>query len=49
MQGGYGSANYNYTEKLGVSLFFQSITTLIVGPCTGYASVAFGYLGDNIR
>jgi len=48
IQGGYGRVNFEYTEKMGVSIFFQTITTLVVGPATGYAALYYGYYSDSI-
>ena len=48
LSGAMTNVGMEYRQVLGVTVFFQTLTTLVVGPAMGYAALTFGYISDHI-
>ena len=48
ISGAMSRVGMEYHQQLGVSVFFQTLTILVVGPSMGYAALTFGYLSDHV-
>jgi len=49
ISGGMGVVRVEYTQHLGVNIFFQTMITLAIGPLVGYVGLAAGYLSDQVN